>query len=46
MLDIQKIRDNKKEVKKALLKRLDKVNLNEIIVLDDKRKKIILEVEE
>ena len=46
MLDIQKIRDNKKEVKKALLKRLDRVNLNEIIILDDKRKKIILEVEE
>ena len=55
MLDINKIRDNKEEVKKALLKRLGSgpstssgqvFNLDEIIVLDDERKKLLTEVEQ
>ena len=46
MLDIQKIRENKVEIKKALLKRLAKVNLDELINLDDQRKEIITRVEE
>lgn len=43
MLDINKIRDNKKEVEQALLKRLDKgdFNLDEIIKLDDQRRELI-----
>jgi len=45
MLDIQKIRENKEEIRKALLKRLDKVNLDELINLDDQRKEIITRVE-
>jgi len=38
-----KIRNNKEEVKKALLKRLKEgdFNLDEIIALDDKRKKLV-----
>ena len=45
MLDIQKIRENKAEIKKALLKRLAKVNLDKLINLDDQRKEIITKVE-
>ncbi len=55
MLDINKIRNNKEEVKKNLLKRLPArltvggkegdFNLDEIIALDDKRKHSISEVE-
>lgn len=47
MLDINKIRNNKEEIKKSLLKRLDEkdFNLDEIIALDDKRKKLLSEVE-
>ncbi len=47
MLDINKIRNNKEEIKKSLLKRLDEkdFDLEEIIVLDDKRKKLLTEVE-
>jgi len=45
MLDINKIRENKEEVKKALLKRLDKVDLDLVIKLDNERKEIIGEVE-
>lgn len=41
MLDIQKIRDEKETVEKALLKRMDKVDLDSIIKLDDERKKLI-----
>ena len=46
MLDINRIRNNKEEVKKVLLKRLKEsdFNLDEIIVLDDKRKKLLTEV--
>jgi len=48
MLDINKIRNNKEEVKKSLLKRLKEsdFNLDEIIALDDKRKKLLTEVEQ
>lgn len=47
MLDINKIRDNKEEIKKALLKRLKEAdfNLDEVIALDDKRKKLLTEVQ-
>lgn len=43
MLDINKIRDNKKEVEQALLKRLHQgdFNLDEIIKLDDQRRELI-----
>jgi len=43
MLDIKLIREKTKEVKKALLKRVDKkdLNLEEVIALDDKRKELI-----
>src|SRR3989338_290450 len=47
MLDINLIRNNKEEVKKSLLKRLKKTdfNLDEIIALDDQRKRIITGIE-
>jgi len=47
MLDINKIRSSKEEIKKSLLKRLKEsdFNLDEILILDDKRKKILTEVE-
>lgn len=47
MLDINKIRNNKEEIKKSLLKRLDEkdFDLDEIIAIDDKRKKFLTEVE-
>ena len=43
MLDINKIRNNKKEIEQALLKRIDKadLNLDEILNLSDKRKDLI-----
>ncbi len=48
MLDINKIRENKEEIKKSLLKRLneDEFDLDKVISLDDKRKKLLTEVEE
>lgn len=47
MLDINRIRDNKEEIKKALLKRMkeEDLNLDEILNLDDKRKELIQKVE-
>src|SRR3989338_5200215 len=47
MLDINKIRENKEEVKKSLLKRLKEsdFNLDEIIALDDKRKELLTKAE-
>ncbi len=45
MLDINKIRENKVEVEKALLKRMKTVNLDEILELDDQRKKMIVQVD-
>ncbi|MBI4992859.1 MAG: serine--tRNA ligase [Candidatus Magasanikbacteria bacterium] len=47
MLDINKIREQKETVKTALLKRLEpaQFDLDEIIFLDDKRRKLIAEME-
>jgi seryl-tRNA synthetase len=46
MIDIHRIRENKKEVKAALLKKVDTVNLDEIIAVDDERKQLIVETDE
>ena len=48
MLDINKIRENKEEVKKSLLKRLkpNDFNLDEIIEIDNQRKHLLTEVEQ
>jgi len=48
MLDINNIRQNKNQVKKALLKRMAEkdLDLDAVLKLDDGRKKIIQEVEE
>jgi len=48
MLDINRIRNNKEEIKKALLKRLKEgdFNLDEIIALDDQRKSLLTKVEQ
>ena len=48
MLDINKIRDEKEAVKKALLKRAAEkdLNLDKVIELDNQRKKILQEAEE
>jgi len=48
MLDIKLIRNNTDEVRTGLLKRLpaDKINLEEIINLDDQRRDLIQQVEE
>ncbi len=45
MLDINKIRENKEEIKKALLKRMKSVDLDFILKLDEKRKALIQEVD-
>ncbi|HNV12592.1 MAG TPA: serine--tRNA ligase [bacterium] len=47
MLDIKKIREDRKEVETALKKRLGEVSLglDEIVLLDDKRKELIPKVE-
>ncbi len=48
MLDINKIREDKAAVEKALLKRMDKADLklDEILWLDDKRRELIQQTEE
>ena len=48
MLDINKIRKNKNEIKKALLKRMDEkdLDLDTVLKLDDQRKELIQKVEE
>jgi seryl-tRNA synthetase len=47
MLDINKIRENKEVVRNALLKRVksENLDLDSVIVLDDKRKQLLTEVE-
>lgn len=47
MLDINKIRENKEEVKQALLKRVaeSELDLDSVLELDDQRKELIAEVE-
>jgi seryl-tRNA synthetase len=46
MLDINKIRDNKEDIKKSLLKRLNggDFDLDKIIRIDDERKRLLTEV--
>ncbi len=48
MLDINNIRENKKEVEESLLKRMEKkkLDLDKILKLDDERKEIIVKVED
>ena len=40
MIDINRIRENKKDVEKALLKRMDKINLDELLEWDKEKRKI------
>jgi len=48
MLDLKLIRDNLEETRQALLKRMpaEKLNLEELLSLDDRRKELIAQVEE
>ncbi|HBU06488.1 MAG TPA: serine--tRNA ligase [Candidatus Magasanikbacteria bacterium] len=46
MLDINLIREKTNEVRQALLKRMESVNLETIIKIDDERKNIITKVDE
>lgn len=46
MLDIREIRSNAEEVKRKLGRRKNSYNIDEIIALDEKRRKILVEVEE
>ena len=40
MIDINKIRNNKEEIEKALLKRLDNVNLDQLLIWDKEKRQI------
>ena len=40
MIDINRIRNNKEEIEKALLKRMDNINLDELLALDKEKRKI------
>ena len=40
MIDINRIRNNKEEVEKALLKRMDNVNLDELLEWDKEKRQI------
>jgi len=40
MIDINKVRNNKEEIEKALLKRMDNVNLDEVLEWDKEKRKI------
>lgn len=40
MIDINKIRNNKEEIEKALLKRMNKINLDELLQWDIEKRKI------
>ncbi|NLU25867.1 MAG: serine--tRNA ligase [Hungateiclostridium thermocellum] len=46
MLDINRIRNNPDEVKKALLKRMDHVDFSELLEWDSERRKLIVENDE
>ena len=46
MIDIIRIRNNKEEVEKALLKRMDNVNLDEILKLDKEKREIGTKLDE
>ena len=45
MLDIKRIRSNPKEVKKALSKRHENFPIDEVLKLDEERRKLLVEVE-
>jgi seryl-tRNA synthetase len=45
MLDIKLIRSNPEKVKEALKKRKEKINLDEILKLDQKRRELLLEAD-
>ncbi len=40
MIDINRIRNNEEEIAKALLKRMDNVNLDELLEWDKEKRKI------
>lgn len=46
MIDINRIRNNKEYVEKALLKRMDNINLDEILVLDKEKRNIGAKLDE
>lgn len=46
MLDIRLIRNNPEFVKEAIAKRGDKINLDEFLLLDEKRRELLYEVEQ
>ncbi|MDI3534071.1 MAG: seryl-tRNA synthetase [Thermosediminibacterales bacterium] len=46
MLDIKLIRNNPEFVKEAIAKRGDKINLDEFLLLDEKRRELLYEVEQ
>ena len=46
MIDINRIRNNKEKVEKALLKRLDNVNLDELLELDKEKRKLGTKLDE
>ena len=46
MIDINRIRNNKEKIEKALLKRMDNVNLDEILVLDKEKRNIGTKLDE
>lgn len=46
MIDINRIRNNKEEIEKALLKRMDNVNLDELLKLDKEKRKIGTKLDE
>ncbi|MGB6370753.1 MAG: serine--tRNA ligase, partial [Atribacterota bacterium] len=43
MLDIKLIRSNPEKVKEALKKRKEKINIEEVLSLDEKRRELLLE---
>ncbi|MFA5119032.1 MAG: serine--tRNA ligase [Candidatus Omnitrophota bacterium] len=46
MLDIRSIRENQEAVRKALRDRLSRISLEQIIEIDDARRKVLLEIED
>lgn len=46
MIDINRIRNNKEEIEKALLKRMDNVNLNELLEWDKEKRQIGAQLDE
>ena len=45
MLDIKLVRSNPEKVKEALKKRKEKINIEEILTLDERRRKLLLEAD-